>query len=132
MTTIVSHGLLQLELSELCNLIKARRSLSLAEIVSVECYAQRVGLILHRFLVLHLRREGRKDMYLRMDRRAAKDVSLTELVWASGQTQARDEVRLLLSHSVRTRAQSKCLLGKSITKQKQASWDKRGESRKSP
>lgn len=36
-------------------------------------------------------------MYLRMDRRAAKDISLTELVWASGQTQARDEVRVLLS-----------------------------------
>lgn len=98
MTTIVSHGLLQLELSELCDLIEARRSLSLAEIISVECYAQRVGLIVHRFLVLHLRREGRKDMYLRMDRRAAKDISLTQLVWASGQTQARDEVRRLLSY----------------------------------
>lgn len=36
-------------------------------------------------------------MYLRMDRRAEKDISLTELVWASGQTQARDEVRVFLS-----------------------------------
>lgn len=72
-----------------------RDSLARAEIVSAECYVQRFGLFNHRFLILHLRREGRKDMYLRMDRRAANDVSLTELVWSSGQTQSRDEVFVL-------------------------------------
>lgn len=91
-TTVVSHGVLQLDLSELCDLIAARSSLARAEIVSAECYVQRIGLINHRFLILHLRREGRKDIYLRIDRRAARDVSLTELVWASGQTHAQDEV----------------------------------------
>ena len=90
-TTVVSHGVLQLDLSELCDLIAARGSLSQAEIVSAECYVQHVGLINHRFLILHLQRGGRKDIYLRIDRRADSDVSLTELVWASGQTRARDE-----------------------------------------
>lgn len=94
--TVVSHGRLQLELSELCDLIEARDSLARAEIVSAECYVQRSGLWNHRFLILHLRREGRKDMYLRMDRRAANNISFTELVWTSGQTQARDEVFGLL------------------------------------
>jgi hypothetical protein len=93
-TTVVSHGVLQLDLSELCDLIAVRSSLSRAEIVSAECYVQRIGLFSHRFLVLHLQREGRKDIYLRIDRRAARDVSLTELVWASGQTHAQDEVHI--------------------------------------
>ncbi|KAF8309931.1 hypothetical protein DL93DRAFT_2230647 [Clavulina sp. PMI_390] len=92
--TVISHGLFYLSLSELCDLIETRASLSNAEILFVECYCQRVNFITHRFLVLHLRRKGRKDIYLRLDRRAANDVGLTRLVLARGQTQARDEATL--------------------------------------
>lgn len=90
--TVVSHGYLQLELRELCGLINTRRSLADAKILSVECYRQRIGVINHRFLLLHLQREERKDMYLRMDRRAAEGVNLMAFAKASGQTPARDEV----------------------------------------
>lgn len=91
-STVVSYGVLELELSELCRLILTRASLARAEIVSAECYAQRTGIVTHRFLILHLKRDRRKDMWLRMDRRAKGDVSLMELLWSSGQTQAKDEV----------------------------------------
>jgi len=114
--TVVSHGVLQLELSELCDLIAARSSLARADIVSAECYVHRVGLINHRFLVLHLKREGRQDIYLRIDRRAARDISLTELVWASGQTRARDEVRIPPQNMVSTQALTP-ILGHFVAKQ---------------
>ncbi|KAF8309921.1 hypothetical protein DL93DRAFT_2230639 [Clavulina sp. PMI_390] len=92
--TIISFGVLQLSLSELCDLITIRSSLANAEILSVESYSQRVNFITHRFLILRLRRQGRKDVYLRLDRRAASEISLTKLVFSGGHTVARDEANL--------------------------------------
>ncbi|KAF8309922.1 hypothetical protein DL93DRAFT_2230640 [Clavulina sp. PMI_390] len=94
--TVISSGVLLLSLSELCDLIDIRSSLANADILSVECYAQRVNLnfVLHRFLILHLRRQGRKDVYLRMDRRADGGVSLPKMMLQRGQTAAHDEANL--------------------------------------
>ncbi|KAF8314085.1 hypothetical protein DL93DRAFT_2080589 [Clavulina sp. PMI_390] len=90
-STVISYGVLQMSLSELCSIIIERPSLYFAEILSIECYSERVSFITHRFLILHLRRKGRKDVYLRMDRRAG--VGLARLLSTSGVSSARDEVR---------------------------------------
>lgn len=93
--SLISYGCLELTLSELCDTIKTRRLLASAEIISVECYYQFLGLIKHRFLLLHLRRKGKRDVYMRLDRRAAEDTGPFELVWASGKTSTRDEVNYM-------------------------------------
>ena len=67
--TVISHGVLRLLISDICDLIRTRRSLHRAEVVSTECYCRRRGAIFHRFLILELRRAGRKDLWLRIDRR---------------------------------------------------------------
>lgn len=69
-----------------------------------EGYAERSGVILHRFLVLELKREDKKPIYLRLDRRLGEGVSRMTLLRASGVTSANDTVRrirtaLLRGHS---------------------------------
>lgn len=52
-----------------CNYIRDHRSLSNATIVSASTYAIWVRLVVkYRFLLLYLRRAGKKDVYLRLDR----------------------------------------------------------------
>lgn len=66
---MITFGVLHLKLDELCEKITQHRSLREAQITSAECYTERNGGILHRFLVLELVRDPRKPIFLRLDRR---------------------------------------------------------------
>lgn len=81
-------------LATLCDLIAQCASLERAQILSVECYKEwsKYG-VLHRFLVFHLRRPGRSDVWLRLDRKAITGVSIQKLIRSRGRTEANDVVR---------------------------------------
>ncbi|KAF8316119.1 hypothetical protein DL93DRAFT_794271 [Clavulina sp. PMI_390] len=49
-----------------------------------------MGAFLHRFIVLELHRQGRKPVYLRLDRRLGKGASTFSLIRSSGSTPAND------------------------------------------
>lgn len=83
---------MDLSLADVCIHIDAHPSLRAAEIVSTECYALRAGAVTHRFVVLELRRQGRKDVWLRLDRRRGEKVSIFRFLSASGITDANDRV----------------------------------------
>lgn len=82
-------------LMTLCGLIAQCASLERAKIISVECYKEwtKYGII-HRFLVFHLRRPERSDVWLRLDRRAIAGVTISKLIRVRGRTVANDTVRL--------------------------------------
>lgn len=64
-----------LPLASFCDLIDKCVSLERAKIFAVECYKVRYGLIVHRFLLFHLkRRRGRSELWLRVDRMGGKGV----------------------------------------------------------
>jgi len=59
-----------LPLETLCDLIGRCSSLERAEIITAEIHREWTNFgNLHRFLVMHLRRSKRSDVYLRLDRR---------------------------------------------------------------
>lgn len=98
-TVVPSLGILNLSLSDVCRYIEAHPSLQSAEIVSTECYSERAGPVLHRFVVLELRRPKRKNVWLRLDRRRAKNVSLARFLSGAGVTDANDRAsHIFLSH----------------------------------
>ena len=92
--SVDQYGSVILSLSQLCEVIDRHRSLQRAEIISTEGYVERLGAIIHRFLVLLLRRSGRKPVYLRLDRRLGKNTSALHLLRSSGSTPANDVVCL--------------------------------------
>lgn len=91
-TAVPRIGKIDLTLSEFCDYIEDHSSLQRAKIVATECYSENAGAVTHRFLVLELRRENRKDVYLRLDRRRAEGTSLFKFITASGSTKANDRV----------------------------------------
>lgn len=92
-TAVPMFGVLDLTLSEICQYVDAYSSLQAAEIVCTECYAERAGAVLHRFIILELRRENRKNVWLRLDRRRGKGVSMFQFLATAGITKANDRVR---------------------------------------
>lgn len=92
-TAVPKYGVIDLSLADVCNYIDDHRSLQTAEIVSTECYSQPAGAVTHRFIILELRRQGRKDVWLRLDRRRGENVSLFRFLAVSGITKANDRVR---------------------------------------
>ncbi|KAF8338042.1 WD40-repeat-containing domain protein [Cantharellus anzutake] len=83
-------------LRDLCEkVIEKHLWLQMARIVSASCYSQSRNLILHRFLILQLRRPGRNDIWLRIDRRAG--LGILSLVRKLGTTPAHDTVQLSAS-----------------------------------
>lgn len=82
-----------LPLTTLCNLIAQCASLERAQIISVECYKEwsKYG-VLHRFLIFHLRRPERSDVWLRVDRKAITGVSIPKFIRGRGRTEANDTV----------------------------------------
>ncbi|KAF8315958.1 hypothetical protein DL93DRAFT_2078746, partial [Clavulina sp. PMI_390] len=91
-TVVPAYGLIDLSLADVCNYIDDHQSLQQAVIVSSECYSQRSNGVIHRFVVLELRRPRRKVIWLRLDRRRGERVSFMKLLAASGVTQANDRV----------------------------------------
>ncbi|KAF8316117.1 hypothetical protein DL93DRAFT_2227031 [Clavulina sp. PMI_390] len=83
-----------LPLSNFCEVIRLHRSLQRAEIVRTETYTQtRLGAIRHRFIILELKRSGRKNVYLRLDRRLGKGNSTYSLI-RNGTTDSNDVAQL--------------------------------------
>jgi len=61
-----------------------------AKILSTECYTESIVGVVHRFLILELHREGRKSIWLRLDRRSGR--SMLRLFRAAGTAPAKDIV----------------------------------------
>ncbi|KAF8327463.1 WD40-repeat-containing domain protein [Cantharellus anzutake] len=74
--------------------------LQTARIVSTSCYSELIKLVLHRFLIFQLRRPEKKDIWLRIDRRAG--ISFFSLARKLGKTRAHDVVQLSGSKRVLT------------------------------
>lgn len=93
LTMFPPNGCYAGQLNDLCNLIGSYPTLQNARIVSAECHAESIALrIVHRFLVLELEREGKKNIWLRLDRRTAKPVGKIKFILNGGVTQANDTV----------------------------------------
>lgn len=90
----------KLELDELVALIRSHTSLQRAAILSTEGYKQRRNTILHRFLVLELRRQDRSPIWLRIDRRMHPETRMVSFLLASGKSPAYDTVRPTLSRVI--------------------------------
>ncbi|KAF8332821.1 WD40-repeat-containing domain protein [Cantharellus anzutake] len=83
-------------LKDLCDhVIEKHIWLQMARIVSTSCYSQYRNLVLHRFLILQLRRPGKQDIWLRIDRRAG--LGALSLMWKLGKTRAHDTAQLSAS-----------------------------------
>ena len=80
-------------MDEFCKLIRERRSLQRAEILLTETHCKMNGAIPHRFLLLKLHREGRKDLWLRLDRRRDRHVPFVFFAATFFATPAHDMVR---------------------------------------
>lgn len=94
LSTIADGDVLMMGLSILCDYIHDHKSLASAEIMSASTYTQRSKMLVkHRFLLLHLRRKGKKEVYLRLDRLRSEELSAAGFVAAGGQVAANDIVR---------------------------------------
>lgn len=82
-----------MKLNKMVELVGQHVSLQHTEIVSSECYKQKSNAILHRFLVLALRRKDKPPVWLRLDRRMDPNISRTGFLLASSQSPANDTVR---------------------------------------
>ena len=96
MNTVLSRGVLSLSLLELCDTISEHRSLRKAQVLSTEAYTERIGTVMHRFLILMLHREGRKPFWMRVDRRAG--ASAMRLILKLGTVPARDVVSIAIDN----------------------------------
>lgn len=95
--TVVSNGILSLELDEMCDYIVGHRSLQNASIVSTETYGEKMGVFVHRFVIMELRRQGKKDIWLRLERKRETHISTLNFIAASGKSHANDMVGLHIS-----------------------------------
>ena len=80
----------RLTLDELCQTIDDHNSLQKARILSTYSYVQiNARMAPHRCIVMHLERDGRKPIWLRLDRRPTSRV---DLIAKFGTTRANDQV----------------------------------------
>lgn len=95
-STVIPHnGGFGGQLKQLCSLIESHPTLQNAQIISVECFSESIFVrIHHRFLILELEREGKKNIWLRLDRRRAKIDGTIKFLRGRGTTRANDTVRL--------------------------------------
>ena len=70
-----SIGILDLSIPEFHELLEHHATLRHAEIVSIELYSEGAGTGTHSFLVLQLQRQGRKPVFLRLDRRLDRRIA---------------------------------------------------------
>jgi len=109
-----------LSLTKFCGLIEAHQSLQRAEIFSVECYIESIGLLLHRFLVLELRAAGEEPIFLRIDRRRLREYSMWNVRETIASMPTQDSVRRDMSPVIPFNGFStnairlNCLLRKSV------------------
>lgn len=92
-TFLPTGGLLGASLEHFCRLIDAYPSLQDAEIISSECYQEPINMVLmHRFLLLELRRHKRKTIWVRLERLRDRLQSNRRFLLAGAQTRANDSV----------------------------------------
>lgn len=92
--SVLKAGALPMPLWLFCKYIAEHKSLSNATIISASSYNERVHLVIkHRFLLLNLRREGRKDVWLRLDRRSSPYTNPIEFTASGLVSEAYDTVR---------------------------------------
>lgn len=87
-----------MSLNDLIDLTARHQSLQRAEIISAEGYCENIigvkGVaIVHRFLILELRRLGQYSIWLRLDRKRGQGIGLLAVLAASWETSANDTVR---------------------------------------
>lgn len=68
MNTIIPAGTLTLDVRQLCSVINEHRPLQRTEIRAIESYTETTGRVVLRFLIFELHREGRKPIWIRLDR----------------------------------------------------------------
>ena len=78
-------------LEHLCTFIDDHRSMRGAEIVNSRTYVERKIIAPHRCVVLELHKEGRKNIWLRLER---KPTTRAALVLGMGKTPANDVVNM--------------------------------------
>ncbi|KAF8306152.1 hypothetical protein DL93DRAFT_244463 [Clavulina sp. PMI_390] len=98
--------MLKLSLSDVCDFIENGPALRGAQIVAVSGHWQRVGFIVHRFVMLRLRRPNHKDIWMRLDRNAADGTSLLKFMATNGTTEANDQACLAADPSRLSRGAS--------------------------
>lgn len=81
-----------LKFNALCDVIHRHRSLQHARIISAEGYKTTNGVVVHRYLVLELERDGRQPIWLRIDRRIAENENPIRFLVTGGRSSANDEV----------------------------------------
>lgn len=91
-TVLPSAQILRTSLRELCVLISSHVSLQTAKIVSTEGYAMITNAIVHRFLLLELRRDGKRGIWLRLDRLRGRKGSMFKFLRNGGVSDANDRV----------------------------------------
>ncbi|KAF8292331.1 hypothetical protein DL93DRAFT_2174103 [Clavulina sp. PMI_390] len=91
---VPTSGVIELSLGDFCDYVDEYALLKEAVVVSVEGYRQRVGLVQHRFVVIELSRNSHRNIWLRLDRRIERGISLLRFVRASGETNANDRASL--------------------------------------
>lgn len=93
--TFLSHDPNQsdptISLHTVLDVIKRHRSLQEARIIRVDSYQNSV-IPYHRFIILQLEREGREQIWLRIDRRRDKTWSLLNFALNAGKSPANDRV----------------------------------------
>lgn len=95
--SVVNDPSVTLPLDTLCDLIDRYATLERAEIISVEVYKEWTAFgVLHRFLVLQLRRPKRSDIWIRLDRRASSNVTFPRIT-RTRKLEAVDSVGLFCS-----------------------------------
>lgn len=93
-TFLPSQGGYGGSLDDLTQLISKHTALYYATIECTECYAESIGLgISHRFLLMKLARQGKKSIWVRLDRRRSRVTSTMRFVRLGGLTEAHDTVR---------------------------------------
>lgn len=93
LTFIPHNGGFGGQLSHLCSLIGSYSALQNARIISAECHTESIALkIVHRFLILELMREGKKNIWIRLDRRRAKILGTLRFLRNHATTPANDTV----------------------------------------
>lgn len=92
----------------LCDYIHEHKSLAKAIILSASTYSRRASLaVKHRFLVLRLRRTGKRDIWLRLERLRSRGVNIPGFIVAGGEVEANDIVSRLVNLAGRTSLKKK-------------------------
>lgn len=92
-SVVDDYGVLSFNLAQWCAKVKASRSLSEAKIVNIFCRYSVSGAITHRYLICQLRRRGKNDIWLRLDRRGDNSGrGILRFISAGSQCPANDTV----------------------------------------